>query len=128
LIQFPLSLDACLREAASAKAGGRAGARGASACAAREGVSLPFLSPSPSSTEAVKDLVGAVSRHSGPDFHRDKLQPESSVFQAAKSNLDPGIHRGDEYSGIFSQLPSRQRREDFWSYTNSLQQHSSFKS
>jgi len=36
-LYFSLSLDACLREAAPAKAGERAGARGASAGAAREG-------------------------------------------------------------------------------------------
>src|SRR4030042_726823 len=65
--------------------GGRAGARGASACAAREGVSLPFLSPPPSSPEAVKDLVGAVSRHSGPDFHRDKLHRATEGRRSERS-------------------------------------------
>jgi hypothetical protein len=59
--QFPLSLDACLPV-------GRGEGWG-------EGALLPFLSPSPPTREAVKDLVGAVSGHSGPDFHRDKLQP-----------------------------------------------------
>jgi hypothetical protein len=46
-LYFSLSLDACLREAAPAKAGERAGARGASACAAvrvKMGSSPPFIS------------------------------------------------------------------------------------
>ncbi len=35
---------------------------------------------------------------------RGKLQPESSVFHGVANTLDPGFHRGDEYSAIFSHL------------------------
>ncbi len=45
---------------------------------------------------------------------RGKLQPESSFFHGVANTLDPGFHRGDEYSAIFSQLQGDERGFDVW--------------
>jgi len=38
-------------------------------------------------------------------FHVIPAKAGIQCFQWVKSTLDPGFHRGDEYSMIFSQLP-----------------------
>jgi hypothetical protein len=38
-------------------------------------------------------------------FHVIPAKAGIQCFQGGKNALDPGFHRGDEYSMIFSQLP-----------------------
>ncbi len=45
-------------------------------------------------------MVFVRSRHSGPDFHRDKLQPESRI---PGENRDPVLDMVPDF-----------RRDDFW--------------
>jgi hypothetical protein len=38
-------------------------------------------------------------------FHVIPAKAGIQCFQGVKNTLDPGFHRGDEYSGFFSHLP-----------------------
>jgi len=78
---------------------------------------MKIINP-PRPLEAVKKLVwccftsfrprikyGVNSTRATEGRRSERSERAHPVFSRVKSTLDPGFHRGDEYSVIFSQLP-----------------------